>query len=324
MVGVCDVTDVVSCGRPWLVAGALAALLAAGCTHSGPCDRSDPESCRDGYRCGWTGTEGGTACMAECDPDEGLLCATGEACLSSVAHSPVCFAGGTVGLGGECPSWLDCERGLACNRHGRCEHPCAEASPEICIARGLTCDYGVCALRTAVGAPCTDEFDCSQYQLCAPTRLFTCQDYCWEGGCGVSRRACDSNDDCLADDAEAMDTCTRTAEGSVGCGMGFVCARTSLGVRRCMFAGCAPGEPTCALLQPCLPDPEDPSTSLCWTGGHRGMGEACADSYECAPYLACNAAGVCSAVCPVNGEPCDRLPISGQTCRDHVCTPDPA
>ena len=95
---------------------------------------------------------------------------------------------------------------------------------------------------------------------------------------------------------------------------------TSVGVRRCMRAGCRPdgaGDP-CSTA--CLPDPEDPGTNICWLGGPLDYDAPCTSSYDCPRSTGCNTEGLCKYACTTEGAPCPTL--DGHVCRDFVCTPE--
>ncbi len=68
-----------------------------------------------------------------------------------------------------------------------------------------------------------------------------------------------------------------------------------------------------------LPDPEDPSTFVCWLGGTVQRGEPCASHYD-----GCNEAGVCASRCGEGLRPCsDTMAAYGpHVCRGGVCTPE--
>ncbi len=132
-------------------------------------------------------------------------------------------------------------------------------------------------------------------------------------------RSCTDENDCRSPDPPRVDTCERTPDGAVGCREGESCIMTSVGVRRCMRVGCDPRDPFCS-RQPCLADPEDSTSFVCWLGGTVEILEPCDSPYDCRDGYACNAVGVCSYVCAVEGEPC-LGGLVDHVCRDYVCSP---
>ena len=165
------------------------------------------------------------------------------------------------------------------------------------------------------------------YGRCSAETGFTCQPHCFyrhedptRYGTCVDGTPCSGDIDCPIGPVALTDTCERTPEGSIGCPEGRVCVLTTVGVWRCMPAGCnrdRSGDVLCG-IETCLPDPEDPGTRVCWLGGTVGFGEPCESSYECVLSGACGPDGLCTYGCYEEGAPCASLP--GHVCRDFVCT----
>ncbi len=97
---------------------------------------------------------------------------------------------------------------------------------------------------------------------------------------------------------------------------------TTLGVRRCMEP-CESFEDASGCDGNCLPDPEDPSTFVCWLGGPAEIGDTCETHYDCR-YGACNEAGVCAYRCGEGLLPCSETMVAygPHVCRGGVCTPE--
>lgn len=308
--------------------GALCVLAGCAESHDPPrplrsCDPDAPEStCEADEACRAT-LDGEHLCMRTCERSVTSLCDTGEACVNRVPGPPhVCWIGGPMGRGDPCEHDVECARGLRCNRQRVCEEACD--SPElVCTTPGLRCDGSVCQIPIPAGTPCADTRDCDPDFTCGPETLFTCQPRCPSEGLCADGSSCEWDAYCAEEGGPArIEGCERTADGSIGCDEGEVCVLTEVGVRRCVRAGCRPdnsGGVSCAAL-PCLPDPEQPTTAVCWPGGRVELGEPCSDSHACAPGAACNGVGVCAWACRTEGAECSGEPR--HVCRDFVCTPE--
>lgn len=305
---------------------AVAMSSAWGCsqTHQAAerCDPSLGESaCPEGFSCRPDYTGEAHFCMRRC---WGMfVCDTGEVCIGHPeGEGAVCYLGGPVTRGEPCDRHQECARELACNRDGVCEELCDSLDPDYdCLGEGLECEYSICQTPAPLGAPCTRVEDCSPSQWCASEALYTCQDQCHSGfplTCSDGTE-CRFYEDCFQDEFTPIDLCERTDAGSMGCEEGEACILTPQGVRRCMKTGCHPDGTGTPCGRPCLADPEDPDTLVCWiAAGHR-LGQACETHYDCLGNM-CNREGVCSYECTTEGEPCPTL--EGYVCRDFACTPE--
>lgn len=229
--------------------------------------------------------------------------------------------GGPRRKGEECERTSECGFALRCTRDGVCEDTCWRG--ETCATEGLICDHAACVVSAPAGTPCARDWQCNEDLRCRANALYTCR-----AACGHDLRCPDGSEcsvigaDCpLTHTPVAVDLCERTATGSIGCREDEACVLTTVGVRRCMYAGCEPGASATVCGGACLPDPENPSVHVCWLGGPTPLGAPCENSYECMSRHACNDAGLCAPVCETEGARC-RGSGPGHVCRNFVCTPE--